>query len=518
MKNLPIGIQTFNDLIEQNYLYIDKTKDIYNLLAQGGKYYLLSRPRRFGKSLLISTLHELFSGNKELFKGLYINDKIDWKKYPVIHINFTQISYETPQTLEAELNITIEEIGAKYNIKLDQRRDYKSKFGELIEKLSKKERVVVLIDEYDKPIIDFIEEKEMAIANRKVLKNFYSVLKGSDKYIHFVFITGVSKFSRVSIFSGLNNLNDITIDDNFATLLGYTHEELLHYFKDRLEALAQKLRIPEKDILGYLKRWYNGYSWDGSNFVYNPFSILNLFSKNRFGNYWFSSGTPTFLINHTKNKNKDIRELEKEEVDESIFESYDIENLEILSMLFQTGYLTIKEIRPIGIGIKSKYILSYPNEEVKESFLKHFLASYSIDEPGIVGNKILDLSECIRKDDLETFFTIIKSLFAAIPSHIFIKEREAYYHTVIYLVMTLLGAIIDVEVHTNKGRIDAVVKTEKNIYLFEFKMGTADHGLAQIEEMKYYERFLSSGKTIQLIGVGFNEKEKNISDYKLKQI
>lgn len=232
--------------------------------------------------------------------------------------------------------------------------------------------MVVLIDEYDKPIIDFIEEKEIAIANRKVLKNFYSALKSSDKYLHFVFITGVSKFSMASIFSGLNNLNDITIDDNFATILGYTHEELLHYFKDRLEALAQKLRLPGTTILENLKRWYNGYSWDGTNFLCNPFSILNLFSKNRFGNYWFASGTPTFLINHTKNKNKDIRELEKEEVDESIFESYDIENLELLSMLFQTGYLTIKEIQPVGIGIKSKYILSYPNEEVKESFLKHF--------------------------------------------------------------------------------------------------------------------------------------------------
>jgi len=516
MKKLPIGIQTFRKMINEDYLYIDKTKEIYNFFIYGGDYYFLSRPRRFGKSLLVSTLQEIFSGNKELFKGLWIYDKIDWKKYPVVHIDFSNISYQTSQILETELNIKIEKIGAIYDITLDQRRNYKGKFEELLEKLSEKERVVILIDEYDKPIIDFIEKKETAVANRKVLKDFYSVLKGSDQYIKFVFITGVSKFSRVSIFSGLNNLNDITIDDQFANLLGYTHEELLHYFEDRIEVLGKKISISGNDLQEHLKRWYNGYSWDGDNFLYNPFSILNLFAKNRFGNYWFSSGTPTFLINHIKNQGKDIRELEKEEVDESTFESYDIENLEVISLLFQTGYLTIKEIIPVGV--KSKYALSYPNEEVKESFLKHFLASYTTDEPGIVGSKIFDLVDSIGKGDLESFFKIIKSLFAAIPSHLFIKEREAYYHTIIYLILTLLGVTIDVEVHTNIGRIDAVINTDDIVYILEFKMGTSIEALSQIEKMKYHERYLSSRKKVSFIGVGFNEKNKNISDYKVKML
>lgn len=516
-KNLPIGIQTFSKLVKENYLYVDKTKDIYNIFSKGGQYYFISRPRRFGKSLLVSTLYELFSGNKNLFKGLWIENKITWKRHPVIHIDFTNISSRTPQILEKELNIKLEKIGKDYNITLDQRRDFKGQFEELIEKLAKKERVVILIDEYDKPIIDFIEteEKNIAAANREVLKNFYSVLKGSDKYIRFVFITGVSKFSRVSIFSGLNNLYDITIDDNFSTLLGITHDELLANFSDRIDSLSDKTGLPKNDLLEQLKHWYNGYSWDGENFLYNPLSILNLFSKNRFGNYWFSTGTPTFLVNHIKNKNKDIISLEKEEVDEAVFESYDIENLEVISMLFQTGYLTIKEIK--YIGVKGKYVLSYPNLEVKESFLKHLLARYTSVETGKVGSNIFDLVETIRRKQLEEFFTIIKSLFAAIPSHLFIKDREAYYHTIIYLILTLLGVNIEAEVHTNKGRIDAVIETEDSIYVMEFKMGTAKDALSQIQEIKYYEKYLNKNKQIVLIGVGFDLKERNISDYRVEK-
>ncbi len=518
MKNLPIGVQTFSKLINRNYLYIDKTRDIYNLFAEGGQYYFLSRPRRFGKSLLISTLNELFSGNKELFKGLWIYDRIEWKTYPVIYIDFSHISFQNPQTLEMELNIKLEKIAKTFNINLDQRRDYQGKFEELIEKLSEKERVAILIDEYDKPIINFIEteEKEIALGNRKVLKKFYSVLKGSDRYIRFVLITGVSKFSRMSIFSDLNNLNDITIDDHFSMLLGLTHEDLLKYFDDRIDRLSQKMNMSKNDFLGHVKQWYNGYSWDGRHFLYNPYSILNFFSKNRFGNYWFASATPTFLINHMRNRKRDITSLEREEVDEAIFESYDIENLEVLSMLFQTGYLTIKDIVPVGI--KSKYVLSYPNEEVKESFLKHFLANYTTEETGIVGSKILDLVESARKDDLENFFTIIKSLFASIPSHLFIKDREAYYHSIIYMILKLLGVNIKVEDHTSKGRIDAVIETESHIYVMEFKMGTSDEALLQIEDRKYHEKYLSSGKSIQLIGVGFDREEKNISHYKVKPV
>lgn len=513
MKNLPLSIQTFSDLIEQDYLYVDKTKEIYNLFARGGKYYFLSRPRRFGKSLLISTLAEIFSGNKELFKALWIYDKLEWIQYPVIHLDLSKISFKTPEILEKALETQVEKIATDFNIQLDHDLFFKEKFGQLLEKMSREQKVVILIDEYDKPIIEFIEtdEKEIALANRKILKNFYSVLKGADEHTRFVFITGVSKFSRMSLFSDLNNLNDITIDDNFSTLLGITQNELLTYFTDRIDHLSKKMKIAGKDFLSHIKQWYNGYSWDGCHFLYNPFSIINFFSKNRFGNYWFATGTPTFLIHHIKNREKDITALEKEEVDESIFESYDIENLEVVSMLFQTGYLTIKEIKLVGI--KSQYILSYPNEEVKESFLKHFLADYTGEETGVVGSRILDLVKTITTNDLENFFTIIKSIFASIPSPIFIRDREAYYHTIIYLVLKLLGANIRVEVHTNKGRSDAVIETANYIYILEFNMGTPAEALAQIEEKKYHEKYLSAGKSIRLIGVGFAEKERNISGY-----
>ncbi len=517
MKNLPIGIYTFSKVIEGNHLYIDKTKDIYNLISRGGGYYFFSRPRRFGKSLLVSTLKEIFSGNKDLFKGLWIYDKIQWQSFPVIHIDFLGLKYESQDELTDTLEYLIGQNAAIHGIELKQ-KGYDKRFKELISEISKKNKAVILVDEYDKPIIDFIEtgQKKIALDNRKILKKFYSVLKSADQYIRFVFITGVSKFSRMSIFSDLNNLYDITIDDYFATLLGITHDELLCYFSDRIDRLRETMSMSEKDFLGHVKHWYNGYSWDGSHFLYNPYSIINFFSKNRFGNYWFATGTPTFLINHIRNRKQDITLLERQEVDESFFDSYDIENLEVAAMLFQTGYLTIKEIKPVGL--KSQYILSYPNEEVKESFLKHFLADYTTKEPGIVGSKILDLVKTITTDDLENFFTIIKSLFASIPSSLFIRDREAYYHTIIYMVLELLGANIQVEVHTNKGRIDAVIETVDHIYIMEFKMGTSTEALSQIEARKYHEKYLSTGKSILLIGVGFDEKERNISSYLEKKL
>lgn len=521
MKNLPIGIQTFSHLMEHNYLYVDKTEQIHRLLDLGGKFYFLSRPRRFGKSLLISTLYELFSGNRDLFNNLWIYDKIEWKKYPVIYIDFLEIAYKTPQKLEHSLGKKIREIADEYEIEIDPDDDYKEAFRHLIKRLAKtyKTNVVILVDEYDKPIIDFIETEDIdkAKANRRVLKHFYSVLKSSDQYIRFAFITGVSKFSRVSIFSDVNNLNDITIDNNFSTLLGLTQDELFRYFEYRIEELSRETGHGKDELLRQIKMWYNGYSWDGKNFLYNPLSILNLFSKKRFSNYWFSTGTPTFLINLIKKQNGDITSLEREEVDEAIFETYDIENLGILSMLFQTGYLTIKEIQPVDV-VQSQYILSYPNLEVKESFLKHFLTGCTTEEPGKLGSVVNNLVKAIRDNKVEKFFTIIKSLFASIPSHLFIADREAYYHTVFFLILTLIGIKTGVEVHTNKGRIDAVIETEDHIYVMEFKMGTAAEAMEQIEAKKYYEKYLSKGKPVHLIGVGFDATEKNIIDYTKKQV
>jgi hypothetical protein len=295
MKTLPVGVQTFSELIEQDHFYVDKTPHIYKLVANGGKYYFLSCPRRFGKSLLLSTIEALFSGRKDLFNGLWIYDKIQWQTCPVVHIDFTGIEYETGDLLKQSLVETLDAIAAANGIQLTT-VSYKTRFNELIRKLGEKEKVVILIDEYDKPIIDHVGNSNTAEINRNILANFYGVIKSADKYIRLAFLTGVSKFSKVSVFSGLNNLRDITLSDQFSTILGLTHKELIEYFSPYIGALSGKTGINRELLIEKIREWYNGYSWDGENFVYNPFSLLNLFNENVFDNYWFSTSTPHFLI------------------------------------------------------------------------------------------------------------------------------------------------------------------------------------------------------------------------------
>ncbi|MCK4766628.1 MAG: ATP-binding protein [Candidatus Aminicenantes bacterium] len=511
MKKLPIGIQTFSSLIEENYLYIDKTKNIYKLFAEGGKYYFLSRPRRFGKSLLISTLKEIFSGNKELFKDLWLYDKIQWAKHPVIHLDFLGMEYGSRAELIKSLEFMVNQNAQNYGIKLKE-KGYDKKFNELIRQLAKKEKVVILIDEYDKPIINHIDKPEIAMENRNTLRTFYETIKGADEFLEFVFITGVSKFSKVSLFSGLNNLDDITIDETYSTMLGYTQEELLHYFKDRLDALAQEGE--KEQWLQDIKTWYNGYSWDGKNFVYNPYSVLLFFQKRRFGNYWFETGTTTFLIKAIKKYHVDVTQLEHYKAGEAIFESFDIERMNVASLLFQTGYLTIREVELID-RTRRLYILSYPNQEVKESLLEHILGEFSACFANDISVIVHELKKTLNEDKIDKFFEILKSLFAKIPYDMFIKEREGYYQTVIYLLLVLIGIDINTEVETNTGRLDAVIETAAYIYIMEFKMGTAESALKQIRDKKYYQPYLTSGKPVKLIGVGFDREERNIKDFVL---
>lgn len=505
MKRLPIGLQTFSKLIDGNYLYVDKTGYIYNLISRGGQYYFISRPRRFGKSLLISTLYELFSGNRQLFKGLWIENKIKWEKYPVIHIDFTSIAYENSELLKRSLEEKLEKFGNQHNIQLTS-VNYKTRFEELIEKLalSSNSKVVILIDEYDKPIIDKIEEKEVVRENRDILREFYSVIKSADKYLRFVLLTGVSKFSRVSVFSGLNNLNDITLDEGYSTMLGYTEEELLRYFP---------VSDPGDERIDKIRRWYNGYSWDGKQFVYNPLSILLYFEKQTIKNYWFSTGTPSFLIKLIKEKNIPLTEFEHTEADDSLFECFDIDNIELASLLFQTGYLSIKDKKVIDE--ETIYHLTYPNKEVRESFLKHLLKEFT--ERQLSENlKILNkLKSSLYRNNLETFFSTVKSMFSSIPYNMisFIDRKEGYYQTIIYLLLRLTGIAVQPEKETNIGRIDAVAETEARIYVMEFKIGTSEEALTQIKEKRYYEPFLTQGKPITLVGIGIDPSIRNITDY-----
>jgi len=513
MKNLPLGIQTFSKLINGNYLYVDKTKSIYDLISSGGEYYFLSRPRRFGKSLLVSTLAELFSGNKELFKDLWIYDKIEWTPYPVIHIDFSKIDFETPGKLKESLKSFLNKTARSVGLKLDKDNSYKESFIELIEKLSVKGKVVILIDEYDKPVIEFLEKGKIDTAKeiRDVLKSFYGVLKGSDFYLKFVFITGVSKFSRISIFSDLNNLTDITLSEEFSTLLGYTEAEMHHYFSFYIEKMSKKQKMPVPDLIEKIRHWYNGYSWDGVNFVYNPFSILHTFNACNFKNFWFSTGTPGFLLQLLKNRKSEIMNFENFPVKSYTFDTYDLEHLDIAALLFQTGYLTIKKITQ---GDEDEtYHLSYPNREVRVSFLSHLFGDFIRQDMSLSTQALDRISKTIKTENIELFIQEIKSLFASIPYQIFIDEKEAYYHTVVYLILRLSGGVVQSEVSTNTGRIDAVLETANHIYIMEFKVGTAQEGLTQIKTMKYYEPYQGSGKKIILVGVGFDPGIRNIGDY-----
>jgi len=515
MKNLPISIQTFRDFIKEDYIYVDKTKPIHDLFARGGKYYFLSRPRRFGKSVLISTLAEIFSGNKELFKGLWIYDKIPWTQYPVIHLDLSKVTFKTPAILEKALDTRVEKIAADFNVQVDHRLFLKEKFEQLVEKISQKQKAVILVDEYDKPLIDYIETGKIETAKkiRDVLKSFYSVIKGLDAHLRFVFITGVSKFSRVSVFSDLNNLVDITLDAKYSTLLGYTEAELQHYFSPYIIQMAEKRGISTGNLIESIRKWYNGYSWDGENFVYNPFSILNLFDSSNFKNFWFSTGTPTFLIKLIKNRKSEPMEFENLPVKSYTFDSYDIENLDIVALLFQTGYLTVKKITVEDLV--ETYHLSYPNQEVRDSFLSHLFVEYTRKDIDF-GTRLLErLRNAVKAGDIDGFIQEIKSLLASIPYRIFMGKREAYYHSLIYLILKLSGASVRCEDPTNLGRIDAVVETGNKIYIMEFKMGSEQEALAQIKEMKYYEKYLNSGKEIVLLGIGFDAGKRNIGNYLL---
>ncbi len=374
MQKLPIGIQDFRELREGGYLFIDKTPHIERLLGHG-KYFFLSRPRRFGKSLLLSTIKEIYSGSKELFGGLWIEKNWDWtKKHPVLHFHFNSIGHQG-LGLEKAIGVELKELAKEQNIVLEQ-EGIVGQFRELLKKLTLRDgKVVLLIDEYDKPIIDYLdkEKRQQAHANQAILKRFYSVIKSSDPYLEFLLITGVSKFSKTGVFSELNNLEDLTLDWQFSSMTGYTQEEIEHYFEPYRALARKRNKCDDEELAKRLKVWYNGYSWDAEIYVYNPFSILNFFKKGEFQNFWFETGTPTFLVNILKEHF--YYEFDEEEVGATAFNSYDIDNLDIIPLLFQTGYLTIKEKN------RNLYTLGYPNQEVKESMLQHLISAFRHSKP-----------------------------------------------------------------------------------------------------------------------------------------
>jgi hypothetical protein len=512
-KPLQPSTYTFRDLIDGGFLYVDKTRYLYELVRYAKGVYFLARPRRFGKSLMVSTLAEIFQGNRELFRGLWLDSSdYQWQVYPVIRLDFSQQSVKDADTLEKVIDLYNEEIAQNYGITL-RGFDYQSRFRNLITQLGKERKVVILIDEYDKPMLDNIENLPAAQRIRETLKSFYTVIKATDSYIRFVFITGISKFSRVGVFSGLNHLEDLTMRPTFATALGITEDELRQDFQEHLIAFAQQEQVSMIDLLQKIRDWYNGFCFvEGCQSVYNPFSTLQLLKTQRFSNYWFESGTPTFLIKLIKERGYDVGQLEKLELSELGFSTYELESLEIIPLLFQTGYLTIKSYDKE----RSLYQLDYPNAEVENAFLTYLLAAFSTVPKGLNAGYLWQLLDALRANNFDRFFEVLAVFFANVPYDLHLPQ-EKYYQTVFYLIFKLLGIYADAEVKTNQGRIDAILELKERIFLFEFKLdGSAADAIQQIKTHNYAQKYRLTDKPLTLVGVNFASDKRTISEWQVE--
>ena len=509
-RKLPIGIQTFEKLRNEGYLYVDKTGMVWNLVSTGVAYFL-SRPRRFGKSLLLSTFEAYFEGRKDLFKGLAIEQLEEkWEKHPVLHLDLNARKYERPEDLIAMLNQYLEKWEAKFgNEKKD--RAPEERFEYIIQRAYEQtgKGVVVLVDEYDKPLLQCLHNEELLEAYRTTLKAFYGVLKSADKYLRFAFLTGVTKFSQVSVFSDLNQLNDISLDYDSGTLCGITHEELVGTFSPEIEMLAKANGLSKEEAIVEMTRQYDGYHFhpyaDG---VYNPFSVLNAFYKREFGDYWFQTGTPTFLVKSLLRSDYDLRTLiDGVETPAINFTEYRADANNPIPLIYQSGYLTIK-----GYDKEFKiYNLGFPNDEVRYGFLNFLIPYYTPvtdDKKGFyIGRFVQDL----RNGEVDAFMQRFEAFFADFPYELNDKT-ERHYQVVVYLIFKLMGQFTQVEVRSAKGRADAIVQTPKYIYVFEFKLnGTAEDALQQINDKGYAAPFQADGRQVVKIGVEFSAEARNVS-------
>ncbi|WP_459936171.1 ATP-binding protein [Desulfonatronum parangueonense] len=508
MKKLPIGIQSFDKIIEDDQYYVDKTAFIHEL-AQSGSYYFLSRPRRFGKSLFVSTIKAAYQGKRKLFQGLYLENHWNWDAvHPVVHLSF---GTGVAKSVE-ELQVIFDEILYDHQRAFDLtfgKHSRQGRFAELIQTLHDKynQKVVVLVDEYDKPILDNIEKPEMAAAIRDELKNYYSVIKDADPYLRFVFITGVSKFSKVSLFSGLNNLKDITIDERYSAICGYTQDELESVFADRLHGVD----------LEQVRLWYNGYNWLGEE-VYNPFDILLYLDSREFRPYWFETGTPTFLVKLLQEGKYNIPALEELTASEKLLGSFDVERIDVETLLFQTGYLSIKTVRQVA-GTR-RFTLGYPNLEVKQSLTDALL-------PHLTG--VLAASEAAKfaaydalaESDLDGLRDVFHAFFSSIPADWYRKNQlagyDGYYSSIFYCYFAALGLEVIPEDANSLGRIDMTIKLEDKIFIFEFKVigpgvqpGAA---LEQIRQKRYADKYKTPGVMVHLVGVEFEPQKRNIAGF-----
>ena len=508
---LPIGIQSFSELRLGGYAYVDKTPFI-PVMAEG-KYFFLSRPRRFGKSLFLDTLDCAFSGRQDLFRGLYLDKSGGWdwdRKYPVVRISFGGSAYPDLKTLYDVMNYRLLEASERLDVVLPTQENPALRLHAFLKAVQASWgiQVVVLIDEYDKPILDNLQNLELAVAMREALKGFYSVLKDADPYLRFVFLTGVSKFSKTGIFSGLNNLNDITVDKLFSALCGYTQADVETVFAEYLANFDKE----------QVRTWYNGYSWTGEK-VYNPFDLLLLFQKGIFKSHWFETGTPSFLVKLWKENPRNLPELEGLVVGEELLGSFEIGSLQPETLLFQAGYLTIKDTTQVGARIR--YVLGFPNLEVRSSF-SQLLLSVLQDSPALSSSQS-KLAQALENGDTESLRLAIHAFFASIPHQWYtnnpISRYEGYYSSVFYAFLASLGWDCIPEDATNKGRLDLTVKTPRHIWLFEFKVRGIDQTgeedpLAQLVRKGYAEKYATAGLPIHQVGIVFDTASRNIQEWK----
>ena len=532
---LPIGGQDFNDIRKSKFIYIDKTQFVADLVS-ASKFYFLSRPRRFGKSLFLSTLKAYFEGKKECFEGLFLGQweeeqaaqegRDAWQQYPALHMDFNSGKYTTLADLESALHVQLTKWETLYG-KNENERTFSSRFEGIIQRAYEKthKQVIVLVDEYDKPLLLTLEEGFEDLNNeyRRILKGFFAVLKSGDPYLRFVFITGVSRFSKISLFSDLNHLNDISLNRHFSAVCGITEEELRTNFQPEIKALAVSEQLTYEETLEKLKQTYDGYLFiDGGKHVYNPFSLLNVFTDKMFFDYWFQSGTPTFLVHYLKKANYYLPDLEDNvEMDLSSLGDYRMEISSPLPILFQAGYLTIKGYdRELDL-----YRLGYPNNEVKYGFIKNLLPAYTslyLDD----GRRVVaQFYKEVRDGKVDAFMTSLSDLLEKIPysstSREDVRWREQNYQIAVALIFQFMGMYTQTEVYSAKGRADCVVHTDKIIYVFEFKLwsaGSASEALAQIQEQEYYKPLRLAGKKLILIGTSFDEEKRNIKEWKVKLI
>ena len=511
----PIGIQDFDKIINEGYTYVDKTELIYKLVHEGS-YYFLSRPRRFGKSLLMSTLDAYFSGKRELFKNLAIEKlEEDWTAYPVLHLDLNTGKYNSKDSLTHALDDFLSRLEANYGT-FHSEKTLELRFMGIIERIYHKtgKPVVILVDEYDKPLLQSINNKELQDDFRATLKAFYSVLKTQDRYIRFALLTGVTKFGKVSVFSDLNNLTDISMDESYDTLCGITEEEMHRYFEESIQKLAERYKISYEETCARLKKRYDGYHFvEYGTGVYNPFSLLSTFRANKFGSYWFETGTPTFLVQLLQRENFYLPDLTQQQVSADMLNCIDAMDRNPIPVIYQSGYLTIKDYDEEF----KVYTLGFPNEEVEEGFANYLLPYYahtgSEGAPMYVRNFVLAL----RNGRPEQFMKRMQVLFADTDYKI-VGNAELYFQNAFYIVTKLLGFYTEVERTISDGRIDMIVKTKDYIYIFEFKYDqNADIALQQIENKGYAKPFVTDGRKIVKIGVNFSREHRCIDEWKIKE-